>query len=272
MAWAGAGVAGLSRCPAGLETGMAIDLRTGHEFTPTRHGIRRALGLAVSAFTLAALLVESGCGGGSSSPVQKGPSNPSPQECVSSTVAKYIGTSCALGATVYNWQSYSCTSTPSSICDSLGANGANLAMARDPQGPYTLLVGETNLWNVSAGQTVDVVISGTLYGATRNNNWPHFNGLKGQTGDGTEDNTTTVNCASSGACTNSLNGVSDDPCDVNHPDNCVDLPMIPSAIDASFTAATSSNPYTLTVEIKLNGGTSGTATLYSVGLHLLPVQ
>ena len=28
------------------------------------------------------------------------------------------------------------------------------------------------------------------------------------------------------------------------------------------------NPYAMTIEVKLNGGTNGTATIYSVGLHV----
>lgn len=221
---------------------------------------------------LALLLGGSGCGGGGSS----GPATPQspppgpPAACVTGTVAGYMGTSCSQGATVYNWTSYSCTSTPSSICDGLGVNGANLAIAMDPRGQYTILVGQTNLWNVTAGQSVDVMIQGTVYGATKNGNWPHFKGLAGQTGDGTEENITTVGCSVSGNCTNNLNGVSDDLCDAAKPGNCVDLSVIPSQFLATFNAATSTNPYSLTIEIKLNGGTSGSATLYSVGTHLIP--
>ncbi|HUI42055.1 MAG TPA: hypothetical protein VL523_08810 [Terriglobia bacterium] len=222
-----------------------------------------ALGLAV-------VLTGVGCGGGSSPQMQL-PSGPGVSACVSGTVSSYLGTSCSQGSTVYHWLSYSCTSTPSSICNGLGANGANLSMSLDPQGPYTLLVGETDLWNVTAGQSVDVVISGTVYGATHNNNWPHFHGLPGQTGDGSEEDITTVNCSATGNCTNGLNGVSEDLCDSAHLGNCSDLSMIPVQIDATFKAAPAADPYTLTIEIKLNGGTSGSATLYSVGTHLIPL-
>lgn len=222
------------------------------------------------------VLWQAGCGGGGSSYQSSTTGGPPPptQACVTGTVASYIGTSCSQGGTVYHWVSYSCTSTPTSICDSLGINGANVAMAMDSsgKGPYTILVGETTAWDVTAGQSVDVVISGTVYGAYHNDNWPHFRGLRGQTGDGSEDNITTVGCSAMATCSDSQNGVSEDLCDQNHPQNCVDVSTIPTFDEASFGAAASAAPDSLTIEIKLNGGTSGTATLYSVGTHLIPVQ
>ncbi|HEV2426046.1 MAG TPA: hypothetical protein VGZ29_14545 [Terriglobia bacterium] len=228
----------------------------------------------------AVALWQAGCGGGSSyqtSTSSGGPPPPPPSTvlpCVTGTVASYIGTSCSQSGTVYHWTSYSCTSTPSSICDTLGVNGANVAMAMDSsgKGPYTILVGETPAWDVIAGQNVDVVISGTVYGAYHNDNWPHFRGLRGQTGDGSEDNITTVGCSAMAACSDSNNGVSEDLCDQNHPENCVDVNSIPTFDEASFAAASAAAPDSLTIEIKLNGGTSGTARLYSVGTHLIPVQ
>jgi len=108
--------------------------------------------------------------------------SPSPNAvaaCPNGTVESYIGTSCSQGATVTHWSSFTCTSTPSSICPSLGTNGANLLMMLDPNGPVTFLVGRTSLWNVTAEQRVDVVIGGTIYGADGNQNWPHFNQMKG---------------------------------------------------------------------------------------------
>jgi hypothetical protein len=236
------------------------------------------LGLAIAAFT-------GGCGGGGGGTASVTPTQPiqpvQPSQpaaaCVNGTVASYIGTSCSQGATVYNWSSYTCTSTPSSICDALGTNGSNLAMHLDPKGPYTLLIGQTELWNVTAGQSVDVVISGTVSGAASNANWPHFNhgdvSAGGQTGDGTEENITTVNCATAANCLDSNNGVSDIPCSATSPPaNCTEQATIApySVYKASFRAAPSTAPYGLTIEIKLNGGTSGTATLYSVGTHLIP--
>jgi len=192
--------------------------------------------------------------------------------CVNGTVASYLGTTCSEGATVYHWSSYSCNSTPSSICVALGPNGSNLQMALDSNGPYTLLAGRTSLWNVRAGQSVDVVIRGSVYGATTNANWPHFNGLPGQTGDATEENITTVGCAASGNCLDGHNGVSDILCSAEGPvANCTEQSTItPYNPDrATFNPAPSTNPYPLTIEIKLNGN-SGAATLYSVGTHLIP--
>jgi hypothetical protein len=191
--------------------------------------------------------------------------------CKDGTVASYMGTSCSQGNTVFNWNSYTCTSNPKSICDGLGTKGANLKIRLDPSGPHTLLLGATRLWNVTAGQNVDVVIKGTVAGATTNQNWPHFVGLRGQTGDGTEDNKTTVDCASHGTCKNGPKGVSDILCTATGPAaNCTQQKKIDAYLVArtTFDPAMLSNPYAMTVEIKLNGGTNGTATLYSVGLHV----
>jgi hypothetical protein len=229
--------------------------------------------IALSSLALAILLAMTSCGGSSSSGPQ-GPSSPGGvAACVSGTVASYLSASCSQGASVFHLQSYTCTSTPSSICTGLGTNGSNIQMALDPQGPYTLLVGKTSLWNVTAGQSVDVVISGTVYGALSNQNWPHFLHLQGQTGDGTEENKTTVDCLLTGGCTDSNDGVSDVLCSADSPPaNCTDQSSIApySAYRATFKAAPSTSPYAMTVEIKLNGGSTGTATLYSVGLHLPP--
>jgi len=106
------------------------------------------------------------------------------------------------------------------------------------------------------------------YGASTNNNWPHFGNLPGQTGDGTEDNKTTVLCGTD--CV-ALNGVSDIPCNQNSPiAYCIDQNTIDPYLTelAKFHPATSDHPYPFTVEIKLNGGITGTATLQSVGIHL----
>jgi hypothetical protein len=223
----------------------------------------------VIAFTIA------GCGGGGSpqlaSPTTGG-SGGAPA-CVSGTVSSYLGTSCSQGATVYHWLSYSCTSTPSSICDSLGAHGSNVGMNMDPNGPHTILVGDTSAWNVSAGENVDVVITGTVYGAVSNQNWPHFRNIPGCTGDGTEENITTVECSASGNCTNGNNGVSDILCSpTSPPANGTDQSSITAyaAYRATFNAVPSTSPYPLTIEIKLNGGSQGTASLFSTGTHLIP--
>jgi hypothetical protein len=228
-----------------------------------------------------------GCGGGSSPQLASpttggsggggggggGAGGGSVPACVSGTVSSYLGTSCSQGATVYHWLSYGCTSTPSSICDSLGANGSNVGMNMDPNGAYTILVGDTSAWNVSAGESVDVVITGTVYGAVSNQNWPHFRNIPGCTGDGTEENTTTVECSASGNCTNDNNGVSDILCSsTSPPANGTDQSSITAyaAYRATFNAAPSTGPYPLTIEIKLNGGSQGTASLFSVGTHLIP--
>lgn len=187
--------------------------------------------------------------------------------CADGTVASYLGTSCSQGQAVFKWLSYSCTSTPSSLCDGLGTNGSNLKMRID--GPHTILVGGTTLWNVNAGQNVRVVINGSVYGARTNLNWPHFD-TRGQTGDGTEDNKTTVDCAGSANCID-LDGISDVPCSASGPAAyCTDQSVIaPYQVEtARFNAATSDNPYALTIEIVLNGGSMGTATLHSVGIHV----
>jgi hypothetical protein len=190
--------------------------------------------------------------------------------CPNGTVASYIGTSCSQGQTTYNWQSYTCTSSPQSICDSLGTNGSNVKILLDPNGPQTLLIGDTRLWNVAAGQSVDVVIKGTVSGAIYNQNWPHFLGLHGQTGDGVEDNKTTVDCASRGTCTKG-NGTSEILCNATAPPAyCADRKTINPYLSqqSMFAPATLANPYPLTIEVYLYGGTNGTASLYDVGLHV----
>lgn len=233
---------------------------------------------------LGIVLATVGCGGSGSSTSTSQPTTGVPSvvpACVDGTVATYLSTSCtqssSLGTTGYNWSSYACTSTPSSICAGLGPSGSNVQMKMDPSGPYTILVGNTSLWNVTAGQSVDVIISGSVYGAVNNQNWPHFNGLRGQTGDGTEENITRVGCNTNAGCLNSLDGVSDILCDAATTNlaNCTDSSngITPyAAFQAKFNVATNASPYSLTIEIKLNGGTSGTATLYSVGTHLRPAD
>jgi len=195
--------------------------------------------------------------------------------CTNASVASYIGTSCSQeqGATVYHWSSYVCSSTPASICAALGPNGSNLQMEMDPNGPNTILVGRTSLWNVTAGESVDVVMNGSISGASSNLNWPHFNGLAGQSGDGTEENITTVDCASSGNCLDANNGVSDILCSATSPAaNCTDQTSIGPYYGhyrATFNPAPAGAPYTLSIEIKLTGNT-GSATLFAVGTHLTP--
>ena len=209
--------------------------------------------------------------------------------CVTGTVATYIGTTCELDAggtsdkVTYKFNSaanggYTCTGT-ASICTSLGTNGSNLAMKLDPVGPYTLNVGNTNLWNVSGNQSVDVKITGTVQGIVLNENWPHFNGLIGQTGAGVEDDVTSVDCASTHNCLDNLNGVSAVVCDAQTSNgaNCNDFrcPILTilariSCYNVDAAAMNDvSTPYPFTIEVKL-AANGGTATFYGVGTHLLP--
>jgi len=227
---------------------------------------------------LAALVMTAACGGASSGAALIGPGagggSGAVTPCTGGTVASYIGTSCSEvgGSVVYQWVSYSCTSVPAAICAALGTNGSNLRIDLDPNGPNTLLIGRTSLWNVTAGQSMDVVIRGTVYGAATSGNWPHFDSLSGQSGDGTEENITTVGCAASGNCLDAKNGMSDILCSAaGPPANCTDQTSIGPyfAYRATFNPATAANPYALTIEIKLDGN-AGTATLYSIGTHLSP--
>lgn len=236
-----------------------------------------ALGLALAVFA-------AGCGGGGSSTSQStttttgGGAPPPLTACADGTVATYLGTSCSEGNTVYSWSGYSCTSIPSGLCQALGTNGSNIQVKLDPNGPYTLLWGATHAWDVAAGQSVDVMVTGTVYGAFDNQNWPHYRSssgaaIAGQTGDGSVETITTVGCAVVSACTNSLNGVSDVLCDEGGPvANCNEQSSITpfNAYRATFNPAPSTSPYSLTVEIKLNGGTSGSANLWNLGTHLIP--
>lgn len=229
---------------------------------------------------VAGSLVTLNCGGGGTTATSSpsggggggGGGGPVPA-CVTGTVSSYLGTSCSEGASVYHWDSYTCTSNPSSICDALGPNGSNVSMALDPQGPFTILIGKTSAWDVTAGQNVDVKITGSVYGADSNQNWPHFRGIPGCTGDGIEDNKTTVACSATGNCLDSNNGVSEVLCSLTSPlANGVDESSIAAygAYRATFNPAPSSSPYPLTIEITLNGGTNGSAALFSVGTHLIP--
>jgi hypothetical protein len=188
--------------------------------------------------------------------------------CANGTVASYLGTTCSQAPATMQWTSYSCVSIPSSICDALGPKGSNIHMRMDPNGHHTILVSSSGLWNVTAGQRVQVIIKGLVYGATTNNNWPHFGNLPGQTGDGMEDNKTTVFCRTN--CL-TLQGVSDVPCSNTSPNPyCIDQnyiePYLP--LTAKFHAATADNPYNFSIIIRLDGGITGTATLKSVGVHL----
>jgi hypothetical protein len=247
---------------------------------PTRREFLGALGLAL-------LLTRAGWGWGVASARTPQPSSaPSPEACVTGTAASYIGTSCSQGGTVYHWLSYNCTSTPASICDELGTNGSGFVMHMDPEGPFTILMGGTDALKVTAGQSLDLVIRATVYGALRNSNWAHYHrmrwqkgwvrgkyfGQPGQTGDGSMEAITTVDCAASGNCTDSHQGVSDVLCDAAHPANCVDPRRSPSQFGTTFNAAPAAHPYFLTIEIKLNGGERGSASIYSVGTHLIPFR
>lgn len=190
--------------------------------------------------------------------------------CGVGTIASYIGTTCSQPPTVFHWLSYSCTSTPSSICSRLGNNGSEIHVRLDPNGPNTLLVGGTHLWDVTAGQSVDIVIRGSVYSANVNLTWPHFYpGQPTQTKDGSEENITTVECGEN--CI-SHNGVSAYKCVSASADmNCVDQPKIRPYFQtgvAKFKLTGPESPYPFNVEIKLNGGTSGSATLRSLGLHI----
>jgi len=224
--------------------------------------------IGISCLLAASLLLLSlvnGCGG-----ENQPASPPSGSTCANGTVASFMGTSCTQETTIFNFKGYSCTSAPTSICDALGINGSNIKMRQDPNGPHTFLVGATSAWNVEAGENVHVTISGTVAGSMSNQNWPHFNGLRGQTGDGVEDNKTTVYCSSVGACAAGA-GVSDIPCTSTSPEAfCTDQPTIAPYLTAraTFAPAPSNDPYPFTIEVILNGGTFGTATLYSVGVHL----
>jgi hypothetical protein len=204
------------------------------------------------------------------------------QVCPQDTVANYISTIqvCEQWPAVEIFTSYTCTSVPSSICTNLGVNGSSINMLLDPNGGHTFLIqatgaGAAKLWNVTAGQNVHITIGGKLWGATKNDTWPHFdaaNGLTGQTGDGTEENRVTVYCGVN-CLPDGRSGASDILCDTAHSagiecvDQGTDVYIIPYG--AQFTAAPANAPYVFTIELIMNGGTTGTATIKSMGTHLL---
>ncbi|MBZ5719463.1 MAG: hypothetical protein LAO03_03690 [Acidobacteriia bacterium] len=231
--------------------------------------MRTARSFSLAGVLLAGLVLAlSGCGGGGTTSQPAVINNTGVADCADGTVASYMGTSCSQAPAVMQWTAYTCTSTPASLCTALGSNGSNIKMKMDPNGKHTILVVGSGLWNVTAGQSVDIAIQGSVYGATTNNNWPHFGNLLGQTGDGTEDNKTTVSCSTN--CV-ALQGVSDIPCSNTSPvAYCIDQITIDPYLSetAKFKPASSSQPYLFTIEIKLDGGISGTATVQSVGIHL----
>lgn len=194
------------------------------------------------------------------------------QICPVGTVASYISTikMCEQPPAVMVFTGYSCTSTPSSICTNLGVNGANINMLLDPNGGHTLLfaaVGEA--WDVTAGQTVHVTVTGKLWGSTKNSTYPHWT-IAGQTNDGTEENKVTVACGA--FCSgDGRNGISDIVCDAAHTagiecnEQGTDVYIAPYG--AQYTVAPANAPYTFTIELIMNGNT-GTATLKSMGIHL----
>jgi hypothetical protein len=189
-------------------------------------------------------------------------------ECEPGTVASYLGTTCALPPAVYRWLSYECTSTPSNICNRLGKNGEEIHIRRDPNGPNTLLVGGTDRWNVKAGESIHVVIRGNVYGATGNNTWPHFHQQRASTGDGYEENITKVDCGEN--CIQG-DGSSAFRCDASSPEeNCSEQHRIAPYMHnvSRFRPASADSPYPFTIEVKMSGGTNGTASLRSLGLHI----
>jgi hypothetical protein len=196
----------------------------------------------------------------------------SASECEPGTIASYLGTTCALPPAVYHWVSYECTSTPSNICNRLGKNGEEIHVRRDPNGPNTLLVGGTDRWNVKAGESIHVVIRGTVYGASGNITWPHFHQQRASTGDGYEENITKVDCGEN--CIGEHNGSSAFRCDASSPDeNCNEQHRIAAYMHnaARFNPAPPDKPYPFTIEVKMSGGTNGSASLRSLGLHISAV-
>jgi len=238
--------------------------------------------------------------------------------CATDTLFDYLDTTCTLPDTTnsnctgfssvtYTWNSqsdtpkgYTCTGT-NSVCMALD-NGKNITMFKDTS-CFTILVGQTTAWNVPTGESVTVTVTGTVQGAVANWNWPHFDSTdsdndegRGQTGDGLEENKTTVSCGMN--CSDTLKGISDIPCNASVPNSCPSgstcpttagnyffcfgsnavetCTMLPNCLNtpylvekAKFTTGTS--PYPLEIKIQLDGGTNGSANLYSVGLHLCPV-
>ena len=208
------------------------------------------------------------------SPVQAAPQEDESNipVCEPGTVASYMGHTCALPPAVYHWVSYECTSTPSKICDRLGEHGLEIHMRRDPNGPNTLLVGGTDKWNVKAGESIHVIIRGTVYGATGNLTWPHFHSERAATGDGYSENITKVDCGDN--CTQG-DGSSNFRCDSSAPEeNCMEQRRIAPYQHAisRFRAATADNPYPFRIEVKMSGGTNGTASLRSLGLHISAIR
>jgi hypothetical protein len=210
--------------------------------------------------------------------------------CPETNYAAYLALpSCWQNTSVMTWSTYTCSDDGGSgLCATLGTNGALFEMTLDHGGclplnpcPNTLFMGKGSLPanpGLTSGQMLHVTLSGTLYGATKFNPWPHYKqagtSFVGQTGNGTVEWKFTVVCGAgcSGGIGNSPE-ISDMVCNsANHsnPECNEQTSEAPyAAYNLSFSAATAGSPYAITCELIMTANT-GTAFAVSNGMHWVP--
>ncbi|HEY6273838.1 MAG TPA: hypothetical protein VIX19_17805 [Terriglobales bacterium] len=219
----------------------------------------------------------------------------------------------SLGNTVtYTWSSYQCSSTPTGLCPAASAiTVSQTASSCEADDGYNNSEVWTILWVQSPTQlyvntentNIAITVNGTVgitcastgcpapgNGTHSNWNWPHFHcdEYSGQTGYGTEDNSTFVDCGSN--CVSDENdppinlwglsalpyNASDNPGPPNSPSiYCTDYgnsDIYTPMFNATFTGSSPTSPYDLTVKfgVKVPASQSGSAFVYSVGTHIEP--
>lgn len=212
--------------------------------------------------------------------------------------------SCWQKTAVLHWLTWHCSDDGSSgLCAGLSGagNGANFKWALDHGGclplgacPMTYFMGRGSLPNypgLTGSQSLDITITGTVYGSGHFNPWPHYKQVNnntsyvGYTGAGQVEWKFTINCnpgGGTGGCISAPSGgtggapaVSDLVCNattvIGTPQVCneqtTEAPY--AAWDIVTTPAPASAPYSFTCEL-IMAANGGSAYTVSNGLHFAP--
>jgi hypothetical protein len=210
--------------------------------------------------------------------------------------------SCWQNTSVLQWTGYTCTDDAGEFCPGLGTNGSNLAMTLDHGGclplyscPNTIFVGRGSLpgWASSAtalsgSQWLDIVLSGSVYGATKFNPWPHYkrngnnsivgitcNGAPSASNCGSVEWKFTVACGAGcgsggqGAANGSLSDMVCNYSTIGGPECNEQSSEGPYAsYNLFFSTAPASSPYAITAEMIVRAnGNGGTAWTEDNGMH-----
>lgn len=190
---------------------------------------------------------------------------------------------------VMTWLTYTCTDDAGELCPGLGANGSNFSFALDHGGclplyscPVTLFMGRGSLPNspgLTAGQTLHITITGTVYGSGHFNPWPHYKQVNnnqpyvGQAGNGIVEWKFTISCGAGCISPPGPTAVSDLVCNstTHSGPECNEqtTEAAYSAYNIVSTPASSSAPYNFICELIMTAGT-GTAFTVSNGMHFAP--